>query len=629
MFILKLKDTILKFPRNFKRIIACLIDCLCAIFSVWWAFYLRVGEFLPLFSRVNEHFMPNAWLLAVLVSIPVFTYFGLYRVIFRYAGGPALLSISKAFFVYSITYSFLISFIGIEGVPRTIGFIQPLVYFVMVCISRMGARFWLGDIYNYELARNDIPRALIYGAGKAGRELATALRLSEEVRVVGFLDDDEELQGGSIVGLTVFSPKNLNFILEKKNISKVFLALPTGEKTIRANIISKLSNFDVNVKTIPSASDLSQGHFSEENMRELTVDEILGREIVRADPDLLSKDIRGNSVLVTGAGGSIGSELCRQIIAQNPKMLILFDHNEFGLYKIHNELLKHFECNRLVPILGSVTHREDVEKLFAKHSPNTVYHAAAYKHVHLVEQNPSEGFKNNTIGTLILAECSIEANVNKFVLVSTDKAVRPTSVMGVSKKLSEMVLQGLSTTQNQTLFAIVRFGNVLNSSGSVVPIFSEQINNGGPVTVTHKEVTRYFMTIQEAASLVIQAGAMTMSAPEYHKNAPVYLLDMGKPVKIYDLAVKMIRLSGRKLKLNGDNNDGVEIQISNLKKGEKLFEELLVSKNAQETKHPKIFIDPEYAQDFDTIWNLSGQLEDYVSKSNVKKIRDTIAKIAH
>ena len=613
---------ILALPRGLKRLIVIGVDGLLAVLSVWFAYYLRLGEFLPLFERTNEHFPVNAWLLAIFISTPIFMYFGLYRIIFRYAGSAALFSIAKAVGTYGLIYALIISSGLSDGVPRTIGFIQPIVFLLLVFCTRMLARFWLGELYKEELKKNSLPQALIYGAGAAGRELAAALSHSHEVRIAGFIDDDQQLQGGMVSGLSVYAPGDLKKIINTKSISQIMLAMPRINRTERNEIIHSLLGLGVSVRTLPSASDLSQGRVSLNDVRELTIDEILGRDAVEPDPELLKRDIDGKTVLVTGAGGSIGSELCRQIIAQNPRKLMLLDHSEFALYQINQELSKQRNNVLLHPLLGSVTDEDRVKQVLNHYQPDTVYHAAAYKHVHLVEENPFEGIVNNTFGTLTLAQCAIAAGVKKFVLISTDKAVRPTNVMGASKRLAEIVLQSLSTTKADTLFAMVRFGNVLNSSGSVVPIFRKQIESGGPVTVTHKDVTRYFMTIEEAASLVLQAGAMTQNQPEKGEAAPVYLLEMGEPVKIYDLAVKMIELSGMRPLINGSGD--VEIEIIGLNKGEKLFEELLISDNAEKTLHPKIYMASELSVGDDSLWTLLNDIKQYAQDSNVESLKTRI-----
>lgn len=616
------RNIVLGLPRYLKRFIVVGVDCLLVMVSVWFSYYLRLGEFLPLFEQTNEHFPLYAWTTAIVISIPIFVYFGLYNIVFRYAGSAALFSITKAVGIYGLIYSSFIFLGPLEGVPRTVGIIQPIVFLIFVAGIRMLARFWLGDMYKEELKKNKIPQAIIYGAGTAGRSLAAALSHSKEVRIVGFVDDDQQLQGSVISGLRVYSQTKLRTIITSKNILQVLLAIPSVSKTRKNEIVNSLLGLGVTVRTLPSNSGLLNGRVSENDVRELDIDEILGREAVDPDPELLKRDIEGKIVLVTGAGGSIGSELCRQISFQNPEKLILVDHSEFALYRI-NQWFVNQKCEVPVhPLLISVTDETRLTNILEKYRPDTIYHAAAYKHVHLVEANPYEGLVNNTFGTLTLARCAIAAKVKKFVLISTDKAVRPSNVMGVSKRLAEIVLQSLSQTTDHTLFAMVRFGNVLNSSGSVVPIFREQIKTGGPVTVTHEDVTRYFMTIEEAASLVLQAGAMTVNPPSKGEVAPVYLLEMGEPVKIFDLAVKMIELSGSKLKM--DSSEGIEIKISGLKDGEKLYEELLISDAPKKTDHPKIYMATEMSAKNESILTSLVDIEKHAVDADAEQIKNII-----
>ena len=616
-----LRDKILAWPRSLKRLAVMAVDSGLAVLSVWLAYYLRVGSLLPLWTASNEHVPMNAWLIAIVISIPIFMYFGLYRVIFRYAGGSAMMSITKAVSAYGILYAFLIVIIGIEGVPRTIGIIQPIVLFLLIASSRGVSRLWLGGMYKEELAKNSRPKALIYGAGVAGRELAAALAHSQEVSVVGFLDDNAQLQGSQIGGHPIYSPEQIDAIEEKMDIAQVMIALPSASRQRRKDIIERLVGYSFTVQILPSYSDLSQGRVTVNDIRDVSIEDILGREHVAPDERLMTSDITGKTVMVTGAGGSIGSELSHQILVQNASKIILFDHSEFALFQITERLQKQRNVINqkidIVPLLGSVTDKTRLSQILLEHRPDTIYHAAAYKHVPIVENNPFEGMYNNCFGTLFTAEQAIKAGVKKFVLISTDKAVRPTNIMGASKRLAEMALQALSTKQKKTIFAMVRFGNVLNSSGSVVPIFTEQIKAGGPVTVTHRDVTRYFMTISEAASLVIQAGAMTTHAPEKGHAAPVYLLDMGEPVKIYDLAVNMIELSGlRPIHSDGTEDGDIDIQITGLKPGEKLYEELLIGENDKETIHPKIRMASENHISWGDFLKASQQLEELAKLSD-------------
>ena len=587
-----LRSLVLGLPRTAKRAIVMVVDVGLAVSSVWIAFYLRLGYFQPVFEERDGLSLLPAIIVAVVVSIPIFVIFGLYRTIFRYSGAPAVLAVSKAIAVYGVIFASVFTLVGVTGVPRTIGLLQPVVLFLLVALSRFVARFWLSGMYIERLRQGKKPRALIYGAGDAGRELAAALSHSHVTNVVGFLDDDPKLHGSYIRGLPVYNPSDIAKITSKKRVVEVMLALPRISRRRRGKILQSLRGQNVVVRTLPSYSDLAEGRVTVNDIRELSISDILGRDTVAPDPALMRCDIANKIVMVTGAGGSIGSELCRQIFAHNPKKLVLFDHSEYALYAILQELQSktapETSSVELAAILGSVTDKTRFEQLFKRVAPDTVFHAAAYKHVPLVEDNLFEGIKNNVFGTLVLSEAAIAVGVKKFVLISTDKAVRPTNIMGASKRLAELVLQAFSTTQSETIFAMVRFGNVLDSSGSVVPLFREQIRSGGPVTVTHPDVTRYFMTIAEAAQLVIQAGAMTAKKPKTGQAAPVYLLDMGEPVKIFDLARQMIELSGLTM-YDGATGDGdIEIKITGLRPGEKLYEELLIGEAASDSSHPKI-----------------------------------------
>ncbi|MEK9710325.1 MAG: nucleoside-diphosphate sugar epimerase/dehydratase, partial [Alphaproteobacteria bacterium] len=611
--------------------IVMVVDVGLAVFSVWIAFYLRLGYFQPVFEERDGLSLVPAIIVAVVVSIPIFVIFGLYRTIFRYSGAPAVLAVTKAVAFYGVIFASVFTLVGVVGVPRTIGLLQPVVLFLLVALSRFVARFWLGGMYIERLRQGSKPRALIYGAGDAGRELAAALSHSHVTNVVGFLDDDPKLHGSYIRGLPVYNPSDIAKITSKKRVAEVMLALPRINRRRRGEILQSLRGQNVVVRTLPSYSDLAEGRVTVNDIRELSISDILGRDTVAPDPALMRRDIANKIVMVTGAGGSIGSELCRQIFAQNPKKLVLFDHSEYALYAILHELQSRLTPEtssvELTAILGSVTDKTRVEQLFTRLAPDTVFHAAAYKHVPLVEDNLFEGIKNNLFGTLVLSEAAIAVGVKKFVLISTDKAVRPTNIMGASKRLAELVLQALSTTQNKTIFAMVRFGNVLDSSGSVVPLFRQQIKSGGPVTVTHPDVTRYFMTIAEAAQLVIQAGAMTVQKPESGQAAPVYLLDMGAPVKIYDLARQMIELSGLTVYDSATADGDIEIKITGLRPGEKLYEELLISEAASDSPHPKIKFANEAFVEWTDLRDDLGLLERSVDSTDSKITLNLLMKL--
>ncbi|MEK9798889.1 MAG: polysaccharide biosynthesis protein, partial [Alphaproteobacteria bacterium] len=458
-----LRSLVLGLPRPAKRAIVMVVDVGLAVFSVWIAFYLRLGYFQPVFEERDGLSLVPAIIVAVVVSIPIFVIFGLYRTIFRYSGAPAVLAVTKAVAFYGVIFASVFTLVGVVGVPRTIGLLQPVVLFLLVALSRFVARFWLGGMYIERLRQGSKPRALIYGAGDAGRELAAALSHSHVTNVVGFLDDDPKLHGSYIRGLPVYNPSDIAKITSKKRVAEVMLALPRINRRRRGEILQSLRGQNVVVRTLPSYSDLAEGRVTVNDIRELSISDILGRDTVAPDPALMRCDITNRIVMVTGAGGSIGTELCRQIFAQKPKQLVLFDHSEYALYAILHELQSRLTPEtssvELTAILGSVTDKTRVEQLFTRLAPDTVFHAAAYKHVPLVEDNLFEGIKNNLFGTLVLSQAAIDAGVKKFVLISTDKAVRPTNVMGASKRLAELVLQAVSTTQNKTIFAMVRFGN--------------------------------------------------------------------------------------------------------------------------------------------------------------------------
>lgn len=574
----KLAVPVLALPRLAKRVVALSVDLGLCVLTVWLAYYLRLGEFVALSGNALV-----AALAAVGIALPIFIISGLYRAIFRYSGWPALLTVARAVSIYGLLYAAIFTAIGISGVPRTVGIIQPILLLLFVGTSRALARLWLGDQYQSILRRASRPRALIYGAGQSGRQLAAALAHSNEMQVAGFLDDDDRLHGHVLNGLSIYNPDDLLDLVTTLNIVDVLLAMPGLGRHRRNEILGCIRRAHVSVRTLPSMSDLVQGKVSVSDLRELDIDDLLGREPVTPDRVLLTRNVAGKTVLVTGAGGSIGSELCRQILAIGPEKLLLIEQSEYALYSIHQELEGKLAGRDivLVPLLASVQDETRMMEIMAAWHPATLYHAAAYKHVPLVEHNPAEGVKNNVLGTLAAARAAAQNGLTDFVLISTDKAVRPTNIMGASKRLAEMVLQALAAASPGTKFTMVRFGNVLGSSGSVVPRFRQQIRDGGPITLTHPEITRYFMTIPEAAQLVIQAGAMA-------KGGDVFVLDMGQPVRIIDLARRMVELSGLEVK-SDDNPDGdIAIEITGLRPGEKLYEELLIGDNPKSTSHPRI-----------------------------------------
>lgn len=577
---------LLNLPRSAKRLVALSVDASLCIVSLWLALYLRLGEFVYL----DAQYAP-ALTASLVLSLPIFVFSGLYRAIFRYSGWPALMTVAKAVALYGIIYATIFTVIGVSGIPRTVGLIQPILLFMLIGISRGGAYYWLGGEYKRRVGASSKERILIYGAGAAGRQIAAALSGNRDMKVVGFIDDDKKLKGQVLNGLTIYHRKRLREQAERLHVTHVLLAIPSASQKRRQEIIEYIRSLKLSVRTLPSVTEIAQGKITVSDIRELDIDDLLGREPVVPDETLLKKNIENKCVMVTGAGGSIGSELCRQIIRLKPSRLVLVEHSEFALYRIHEELIamrERFELTsiNINSVLSSVRNVKSIERAFVDYSPNTVYHAAAYKHVPLVEANAAEGILNNIFGTKVIAELSSRHDVGHFVLISTDKAVRPTNIMGATKRWAELIVQdhasqSIIQNKNQT-YCAVRFGNVLGSSGSVVPLFRNQIAKGGPVTLTHPDVTRYFMSIEEAVALVLQAGSLS-------KGGEIFLLDMGSPVKIADLAREMISLSGFSVK-DDENPDGdIEIVVTGLRPGEKLHEELLIDLNSSEpTSHPKI-----------------------------------------
>lgn len=586
----RIADLTLSLPRIIKRLIVLAVDASLCVFTVWLAFYLRLDVWMPL----SDHSVFRPLVAAgssVALALPVFIVFGLYRTIFRHSGGSSLLSVFKAVATYGLLFAAVFTAIGVSGVPRSVGLVQPILLLLAVGASRALAHAWLSGLYHDRLADARRRRVLIYGAGASGRQLAAALSNSRDMRVAGFLDDQPQLQGQVLNGHLIYKPENLPALVTELEVNDIFLALPSISRQRRNQILQSVLPAHVSVRTLPTLSELAQGKVSINDLRELDVDDLLGREPVAPDPALLTRNITGKVVLVTGAGGSIGSELCRQIFDARPATLLLVEQSEFALYAIHHELSQRTTLPDgtvpLVAALADAGNAARMSELMKTWQPQTLYHAAAYKHVPLVEQNPAEGIRNNVFATRSLALTAIEHGIADFVLISTDKAVRPTSVMGATKRLAEMVLQALDAEQrstasrSRTRFSMVRFGNVLGSSGSVVPLFRQQIRAGGPVTVTHPDVTRYFMTIPEAAQLVIQAGAMA-------RGGEVFVLDMGTPLRIHDLARRMIELSGLTVRDEQAPDGDIEIQITGLRAGEKLHEELLIGTDASATEHPRI-----------------------------------------
>ncbi len=588
----------LNWPRRVKRAVVIGIDVVSALLSTWIAYSLR-------FETLHWPQGGQWWvyLLGPVLAVPIFVRFGLYRAIFRYSGLDAMLATTRAIGLYALLRIALLWWHNWPVFPLTLGILQPIVFFLMVAGSRASARFWLaGSSVANQVNRG---RMLIYGAGAAGVQTLSAMAIGDHPRLLGFIDEDPSKIGRTIDGIPVFAPEAIAQVVRDLAISDILLAMPSASRERRNRIIQSLRTLPVHTRTLPGLADLASGRVTVQDFRELDVEDLLGREAVTPQAALLGKGLRGLTILVTGAAGSIGSELCRQILQQGPKRLLLLDHHEFSLYELQRELQARCEALacavELVPLLASVVNRRRLDWICTSYRPDAVYHAAAYKHVPMVECNPSEGIVNNVFGTLNMAQAAQQAGVARFVLVSTDKAVRPTNLMGASKRMAELILQALAhqAGPGETCFSMVRFGNVLGSSGSVVPMFREQLARGGPLTVTHPEVTRYFMTIPEAAQLVLQAAVMA-------SGGEVFVLEMGEAVKIVDLARRLVELSGLKVRDAQQLDGDIEFAFIGLRPGEKLYEELLIGDNPTPTTHSRIM---KAHEDF-MVWpELSVQLQ--------------------
>ena len=613
---------ILRGNRHKRKLILALFDSAIFAIALYLAIALRLESFLPL-----SFILENAWQIIILIPIQhvFFRASGVYRPILRYSGLTLIKVVAKAVCLSTVALIALTYFLGDWALSRSVLIIDALLTLILVVSLRLTLRWIIRKSLSHS-KRQDLPgtsftRLIIYGAGAAGVELLQALSNSPHYNIVGFVDDDPELQQHvSIEGLNVYSPQQLPSLWANHFFDSVALAMPSVSPRIRRRIVDRLQQQSIPVKTVPNLGDILSGQVAIKELREVDIADLLGRAEVAPDLTLLRQQITDKAVLVTGAGGSIGSELCRQIVQQRPACLVLYELNEFALYKVHQELSETYPQIKLVPCLGSVTDGRYFRSLLKAHQIDTLYHAAAYKHVPLLESNIAKAIENNVLGALTAAQCAIEIGLSQFVLISTDKAVRPTNIMGATKRVAELTIQALSAQTNQTKpctrFAIVRFGNVLGSSGSVVPRFQQQIARGGPITLTHPEVTRYFMSIPEAARLVIQAGAMS-------EGGEVFLLDMGEPVKIYDLATQMIRLSG--LSPEAD----IPIQITGLRPGEKLYEELLISGDqVRPTKHPKICCTQEYFLPWETLEPKLNQLIDSARSNNLDIVRALLRLLA-
>ena len=605
--------------RSSKRVITLTADVLAVVLSLWVAFSLRYSEF-----YIPPQQQLWVFVVAPLLAIPVFIRLGLYRAIVRYIGVDALFTIFKAVALYTLLLVTVVllagSFAGV--VPRTVYGINALILLLFTGGSRLLARWWFSDLFDRKefASQQVLPNVLIFGASSSGTQLSLALNRSRQQKPVAFVDDAKQLHNQIINNLVVYPTEKLAYLIEKYAIREVLIAIPNASRQRRNEIIRLLEEYPVHVRTLPDLSDLAEGKVTVSDIREVDIADLLGREPVEPVPELLHGNITDKVVMVTGAGGSIGSELCRQIVRLSPKQLILFELNEFNLYAIDKELKNDCPDMKAIALLGSVQDKQRLKTIFKQFDVDTIYHAAAYKHVPLVEQNIAEGIRNNVLGTLNCAMAAIEAKVDTFVLISTDKAVRPTNTMGASKRLAELTLQALSESKdfdNTTRFTMVRFGNVLGSSGSVVPLFREQIANGGPVTVTDKRIIRYFMTIPEAAELVIQAGAMG-------QGGDVFVLDMGEPVKIAELAKRMIHLSGFIEKDENQPDGDIEIIYTGLRPGEKLYEELLIGDNVMSTQHSKIMRAQESIIKWPILASVFADIQKAIDENDYQKVRDII-----
>lgn len=598
-----MRDFLVALPRRQKRFLQLAADTLLIWLALWLSFAVRLGD---VFAA--KPFDGHGWLFiaAPLIALPIFIRMGMYRAVMRYVGSDALLAIAKAVSLSALVLALAVYwYVGPTAVvPRSMVFNYWWLSLLLLGGVRLAMRQfftgnWLDPLNLQRVASSGVARVAIYGAGTAGNQLLAALRLSKTMRPVAFVDDDAGVANRVIAGLRVYTPKHIQQMIDETGADEILLAMPSISRARRREILDALEPYSLHVRSVPGFTDLASGRVKVEDIQEVDIADLLGRDAVPPRQDLFERCIKDQVVLVTGAGGSIGSELCRQILASGARTLLLFEHSEFNLYSIHSELQQRIEREslsiRLVPILGSIRNFGRLFDILQTWRVNTVYHAAAYKHVPMVEHNVAEGVLNNLVGTTNAAQASIKAGVANFVLISTDKAVRPTNVMGSTKRLAEMVLQALSRESapllfgqeqgvhqvNKTRFTMVRFGNVLGSSGSVIPLFREQIKQGGPVTVTHPNITRYFMTIPEAAQLVIQAGSMG-------QGGDVFVLDMGSPVKIADLAEKMIRLSGLSVRDESTPHGDIAIEFTGLRPGEKLYEELLIGEDVKPTEHPMI-----------------------------------------
>ncbi|ASR51048.1 polysaccharide biosynthesis protein [Blastomonas fulva] len=600
-------DAVLKLDRSYKRLLVILTDAVLCVCAVQVSFLMRIGEW-ALFDRASH----IVTLIALALWAPIYTYTGTYRTIFRFAGVGTMAALMRTTMAFATPIIVLFMIWTIPGVPRTLGLILPIIFFAFLCLSRIVARYMIIDVLTQRHFAGEPRRVLVYGAGSSGRQLVSSLKHEPGMQVTGFVDDDHRLKGQTLDDYMIYKPSELPQLIERYKLTDIMLAMPSNTKAKNRDIVASLEKYGLHVRTLPGISELVKGRITSQDLREINVEDLLGRDCVPASIHLMGKTIVGKTVMVTGAGGSIGSELCRKIVMLQPRVLVLVEMTEYALYAIEQELTELLARNpsdmqvRIVAELANVSNPDLVERMVERWKPHTIFHAAAYKHVPLVEENPIGGISNNVFGTLNVALAAERKKVSHFILVSTDKAVRPTNIMGATKRVCEQILQARAALKTGTCFSMVRFGNVLGSSGSVVPRFEKQIRNGGPVTLTHRDVVRYFMTIPEAAELVIQAGAMA-------NGGEVFVLDMGSPVRIIDLASRMVRLAGLTVQ-DAQNPEGdIEIREVGLRPGEKLYEELLIGDNAMPTEHSRIMRANEDFIPWDELTVALAQMQDTIN----------------
>ncbi|WP_460111591.1 polysaccharide biosynthesis protein [Pseudomonas sp. S3_H04] len=637
----KIREYLLGLPRRRKRLLQVATDIVLVWAALWLAFIVRLG-----LDDMYNPFKVHFWLFvcAPIVAIPLFIRFGMYRAVMRYFGNDALVAIIKAVSLSALILALVVYWYSNHEavVPRSIVFNYWWLSLVIIGGLRLCMRqYFMGDWFAgaqhvpFSSRDDSLIKVAVYGAGVAGNQLVAALRMGRTMRPVAFIDDDPSIADRVIAGLQVYKPKHIQQMIDETGAQEILLALPSSTRARRREILTLLESFPLHIRSVPNFTDLASGRVKVEDIQEVDIADLLGRDSVPAQPDLLERCITGKTVMVTGAGGSIGSELCRQIYSLGPTRLLLFDHSEFNLYSVLSELEQRGNREsasvQLLPILGSIRHPHKLLDVMKTWNVETVYHAAAYKHVPMVEHNIAEGVLNNVIGTLNTAQAALQSGVSNFVLISTDKAVRPTNVMGSTKRLAELTLQALSreiapvlfgdkskvSRVNKTRFTMVRFGNVLGSSGSVIPLFHSQIKSGGPLTVTHPKITRYFMTIPEAAQLVIQAGSMG-------QGGDVFVLDMGEPVRIVELAKKMIHLSGLSVRSEKNLQGDISIEFTGLRPGEKLYEELLIGDNVLATEHPMIMSASEDHLPWDLLKLRLTDLLDAVEQDDYSRVRQLL-----